>query len=163
MVFVAGSADIRNSPSGAVGASARQPEVLTALQRPMPVTDSTFGPPGPTTYAVPVPGTSAKAPGPDTNPGFCTGAARSFGGRVPQPEVITAPQVRVSIADSVSSPALTANTVCSARSTATKAAPMPVGTVAGVRRQPEVIFPLHRAPSITDTDPSRASLAKLAV
>ncbi len=66
------------------------------------------------------------------------------------------------IADSVLSAWLTANAVCSIGSTATNDAAMPVCTAGGVRLQPEVILALHRAPSMTETDPWLNPLPKLA-
>src|SRR6516165_3384101 len=86
-------------------------------------------------------------------PGSWREVACWFGGRLAQPDVTVPWQVRVLIADSVSSPALAANTVCSAPSTAAKLVPVPVGTAGGVWPQPAVVWPLHAAPSITDTVP----------
>jgi hypothetical protein len=86
-------------------------------------------------------------------PGPRSGSACSFGGRFAQPEVTVPAQVLVLIADSVSSNLLTANTVCSASSAATKLVLAPAGTVAGAWWQPEVTRALQAAPLITDTEP----------
>ena len=98
-------------------------------------------------------GRSANAVGNCTYPGPRSGSACSFGGRIAQPDVTFPSQVLVSIADSVSSNSLTANTVCSPSSAATAAVLAPAGTAAGAWWQPEVICALHRAPLITDTEP----------
>src|SRR5215831_18154298 len=90
MVLVAGSAEIRNACSGTLGASARQPVALAALQRLMLVTDRMFLPPMLTTYALPVRGTSVKKFGKELNPGPWSGVACWFGGRLRQPEVTRA-------------------------------------------------------------------------
>src|SRR5215468_5490961 len=153
MVLVAGSAEIRNACSGTLGASARQPVALAALQRPMLVTDRMFLPPMLITYALPVPGTSVKKFGNELNPGPWSGVACWFGGRLRQPDVTLRPQVLVLVADSVSSPWLTVNAVCTRWSIATNWGPAPVVTVGGVWRQPEVTRALHRAPLMTDTVP----------
>src|SRR6516164_2842013 len=88
MVSVAGSTDSKNSGSGTLGASMRQPVVLVALQRPMLVTDRMFVPPTFTTYAVPVRGMSVKKFGPGLYRGPWSGAvARSAGGAWLQPGV----------------------------------------------------------------------------
>src|SRR6516164_5607910 len=155
MVSVAGSTDSKNSGSGTLGASMRQPVVLVALQRPMLVTDRMFVPPTFTTYAVPVRGMSVKKFGPGLYRGPWSGAvARSAGGAWRQPAVAVPLQVRVLIADRVLSFWLTANTVCSPESTATNPAPAPVVTVGGVLWQPDVIVALQVAPLMTETVPS---------
>src|SRR6516162_2585095 len=150
MVTVAGSMASKNSGSGTLGASMRQPVVLVALQRLMLVTDRMFLPPTFTTYAVPVCGMSANAFGPGLYRGPWSGAvARWAGGGWPQPDVAVALQVRVLIADRVLSFWLTANTVCSPGSTATNCGFAPVVTVGGVLWQPAVIVALQVAPLMT--------------
>ena len=119
MVSVAGSTDIRNSLSGTLAAGRRQPVVSPALQRLMLVTERMLAPPTLTTYAEPVRGISPKAFGEELNPGPWSGVACWLGGLVRQPDVTVPRQVLVLIADSVSSPALTVNTVCSPWSAAT--------------------------------------------
>src|SRR5215831_3890852 len=104
---------------------------------------------------------SANAFGNGLYRGPWSGAAFWFGGRVRQPGVTAPLQVLVLIADSVSSPVLMANTVCSAWSAATMPVPVPVGTVGGVRPQPAVMWPLQAAPLMTDTDPPVNPLSEL--
>jgi hypothetical protein len=144
MVFVAGSAEIRNACSGTLGASERQPVVSAALQRLMLVTDRMFAPPALTTYSLPVQGASVKKVGNELNPGPWSGVACWFGGRVRQPEVTLPWQVLVLIADNVSSTWLMVNAVCTRWPTATNWGPAPVVTVGGARRQPAVTRALHR-------------------
>src|SRR5215469_1675432 len=158
MVLVAGSTESRNSGSGTAGAGRRQPVVLVALQPPMLVTDRMFLPPTFTTYVVPVWGMSANAFGPGLYRGPWSGAvARWAGGGWRQPDVAVPLQVWVLIADSVLSPWLTANTVCSPRSTATNCGFAPVVAVGGVVWQPDVTVPLQVAPLMTETVPSLLS------
>ena len=113
MVFVAGSADSRNSLAGTAGAGRRQPELFLALQRWTLVTDRMLDPPTFTTYAERVRGISANVFGNELNPGPWFGVACRLGGRVRQPDATLRSQVLVLIADSVSSPPLIVNTVCS--------------------------------------------------
>ena len=63
-------------------------------------------------------------------------------------------QRAVLIADSVSSPELTANRVWRWLSIATNPAPAPVATVCGGRAQPAPTVALQRAPLMTETVPS---------
>src|SRR5215469_193585 len=153
-VLVAGSVEIRYSESGTLGASRRQPEVRMASQRPGLITDRMLPPPGLTRYTELSRGISAKAPGNGLYRGPWSGAASWAGARRGQPDVTPPRQVRVLIADSVSSLWFIANSVCTAASIAATEAPAPVVTAGGACRQPEVTVALQVAPLITETVPS---------
>ena len=154
MVSVDGSTDARKSEFGTECAGVLQPEVSTALQRPTVITDTRFSPPTLTRYAVVVPGSSVMVFGNAVYPGLWFDPASALGDVFEQPVVTVPWQVRVLIADSVSSFWLRSKTECNDSSTATDADPAPAVTAGGVLAQPEVIAALQRAPSMTETVPS---------